>query len=79
MERLRTLNHVVGKKQSEKAIKQGSADTAFVAEDTDPWVKAPLMELCKENKVPVIMVPSMRELAKACRVDVPTAVAVLLK
>ena len=79
LERLKTSDHVVGKKQSEKAVKQGGAGIAFVAEDTDPWVSGPFIELCEEYKVPVVMAPSMRELAKACRVDVPTAIAVLLK
>lgn len=78
MERLRNLPHKVGLKQSEKAIRQGKASLAYLATDADGWVKDALEKACAESKVPLRMVSSRRELAKACRVDVPAACAVLL-
>ena len=78
MERLRSLPHKVGLKQSEKAIRQGKASLVYLATDADGWIKEALEKACSENKVPIQMVSSRKELAKACRVEVPAACAVLL-
>ncbi len=79
VERLNTADRVVGLKQSSKKVSQGLAKAAFVASDADPRITEPFIKLCAENGVPVNMADSMKELAKACRVDVPAACAVLLK
>lgn len=79
MENLRTANKVVGLKQSRKAVQKGCALRAYVAEDADPWIVRPLVDLCEEHEVPVVQAPTMKELAKSCHVEVPTACAVLLK
>ncbi len=78
MERLRNFPHKVGLKQSEKAIRQGKAILAYLATDADGWVKEALEKACAEGMVPLQMVPSRKELAKVCRVEVPAACAVLL-
>ena len=78
MERLNASESVAGLKQSVKKVSQGLAKQAYVAEDADSWVIEPFMKLCSEKQVPVELVPSMKELAKACHVEVPTACAVLL-
>ncbi len=78
MERLRKLPHKVGLKQSEKAIRQGKAELAYLATDADGWVKEALEKACAENQVPIQMVTSKKELAKVCRVEVPAACAVLI-
>ncbi len=78
MERLRNLPKVVGLKQSEKAIRQGKAELAYLATDADGWVKEVLEKICAQYQVPLQMVPSKKELAKACRIEVPAACAVLL-
>lgn len=79
MERLRKMPHLVGRKQSEKAIRQGRAEAAYLAADADPWLRESFLSLCEEMQVSVVMAPSGKELAKACRVEVPTACAVLLQ
>lgn len=79
MERLKHANKVVGLKQSLKAVSGGRAGYAFAAEDADPHVTEPFAELCREKDVPLVWVPAMKELAKACRIEVPAACAVLLK
>ncbi len=78
MERLHSAEKVVGLKQSKKAVLSGKAKLVYIAEDADPWVTDPLQRLCKEQGAQLLLVPSMKELAKACRVEVPTACAVLL-
>ncbi len=78
MERLRNTPHVVGLKQSEKAIKRGFAIAAFLAEDTDSYLAEPFLALCEEYGISVETVASRKTLAKACRVEVPVACAVLV-
>ena len=79
MERIKTEDHVVGLKQSKKAIEAGMAKIVFVARDADMHVVFPLEKLCGERNVEIVYVNNMKELAKACRVDVPTAVATIVK
>lgn len=79
MERLKSCNKVVGLKQSMKIVSGDRAEVVFVAEDADPWVVQPLAELCEEKNIVITKVPAMKELARACRIDVPAACAVLLK
>ena len=79
MERIRTSQHVVGRKQSRKAIESGKAELVFVARDADSHVVFPLERLCEKNGVKVEYVNNMKELAKACHVEVPTAVATIIR
>ncbi len=79
MERLKSQNFLAGLKQSQKAILSGKAKLACIAEDADDHIKLPLIALCEKEKVEVLFVDTMKELAKACHVEVPTAVAVLIK
>jgi large subunit ribosomal protein L7A len=78
MERIKQNPHVVGLKQSKKAIESGKAELVFIARDADSHVVFPLERLCGEKNVEVIYVNNMKELAKACHVEVPTAVATIL-
>lgn len=74
LSQLKTLNKVVGVKQSKKVIKDGSAKTVFIAADAETRVKKPVAELCREMQVEVIEVPTMEELGKACGIDVGAAI-----
>ncbi len=79
MERIKNEKHVVGLKQSKKAIEAGNAELVFIASDADEHVIFPLEELCGKMKTQVIYVNSMKELAKAAHVEVPTAVVTIVK
>ncbi len=79
MERLQSKNRVAGIKQVRKAILAKSAETVFIAKDCDPYILEGLEILCKENGVLVVYAETMKELAKACRVEVPTAAAATVK
>ncbi len=79
MERIKTSAHVVGLKQTKKAIEAGRAELVFVARDADSHVVFPLERLCGEKNVAVVYVNNMKELGKACHVEVPTAVATIVK
>lgn len=78
MESLKEQNRLVGLKQSKKAVQNGQALRAYVAGDADEWVIEPFIQLCRDQNVEVVMAPNMKELAKACHVEVPTAVCVIL-
>ena len=78
MDRIKQNPHVVGLKQSKKAIESGKAELVFIARDADNHVVFPLERLCEAKKTEVVYVNNMKELAKACHVDVPTAVATVL-
>ena len=79
MERIKQNTHVVGLKQTKKAIEAGKAALVFIAEDADGYVAYPIEQLCVERCVEIVRAPSMKELAKACHVEVPTAFAAIVK
>lgn len=79
MERLRKENRLAGIKQVRKAILAKKADTVYLAKDCEPYILEGLEILCNENNVPIVYAETMKELAKACHVEVPTAAAVTVK
>ena len=68
----------VGKKQLKKAVLAGSAQAAFLAENADPELTAPLAQLCREANIHITWVPTMAQLGKACGIEVGAAAAALL-
>ena len=75
---LETLDHtntVVGAKQARRALSSGRAEALFVADDADPRVTQPLMELAREKGVTVNHIPLMT-LGAACGIAVGSAAAV---
>lgn len=77
-----TLKHArqktVGVKQTLRAIEKGSVKCIFIAEDADAHVTRPIIELCRDQKVEIVRVPTMLELGKACSIQVGAAVAAVL-
>ncbi|SMC47000.1 ribosomal L7Ae/L30e/S12e/Gadd45 family protein [Papillibacter cinnamivorans] len=76
---LSTGKKVIGIKQSRKAIREGAAERAFLAQDADPEIRETMGELCQQHGVPAEAVPTMLELGRACGIEVGAAAAVLLK
>lgn len=76
---LKQNSHVVGAKQTRRAVEGGSAERVFLAEDADPRVTEPLEELCAGKSVPVLKVPSMKALGAACGIAVGAAVAAIVR
>ena len=70
---------VVGVKQSKKAIRDGNAQTVFVADDAEQCVIRPIRELCSEMQVELVEVPTMVELGDAAGIDVGAAVVTIVK
>lgn len=67
----------VGSKQTLKAIQRGQARTVYLAKDADVHVTDPIMRACRAKAIPLVRVPSMRELGKACGISVGCASAAI--
>ena len=79
MERLISHNKVAGIKQTKAAINSGGALVVYVACDADPCAVEVVSKLCCERGIELVCDYTRKELAKACRIDVPCAAAAVLK
>ncbi len=79
MERLASHNKVAGIKQTKTAITSGDALAVYVACDADPCAVEGILELCRERGIELVCEYTRKELARACRIDVPCAAAAVLK
>lgn len=70
---------VVGTKQVLRALERGEATQVFVAEDADEFIYRRIRAAAETAGVPATVVPTMAELGKACRVEVGTAAAAILR
>lgn len=78
LEELKSAKKVVGIKQLRKALNAGSVKKVFIAEDADPLLTDPIAERCRKLDIPVISVPTMKQLGAACSICVGAAVAAIL-
>jgi len=78
LHRLQQGSKVVGTKQTLKALQNGQVTELFVAKDAQPKHVHPLVELAEEESVTIVYVATMKELGKACDVEVKTATAALI-
>ncbi len=69
----------VGLKQTQRALEKGKVRRVFIAKDAEAHVCRPILEWCDKHDVECMEVASMKELGKACGIEVGTAVAALLK
>lgn len=75
-EKVAQAKHViVGTKQTLKKLESGLISEVFIASDADQRVTAKVVQLCEKSGVRVNYVDSMKELGKACKIDVGAAVA----
>ncbi|MBQ3134260.1 MAG: ribosomal L7Ae/L30e/S12e/Gadd45 family protein [Oscillospiraceae bacterium] len=69
---------VVGAKQVRRALNGGTATRLYVAQDADPALLQPLVQLAGERGVPVEQVSTMKQLGTDCGIAVGAAVAALI-
>lgn len=79
LERLKGENKVIGIKQSLKAVEGGTVEIVFIANDAEEKVVKDLKELCIKNNIEIMYVETMRQLGKACGIEVGAATACILK
>ena len=72
-------NLSVGTKQTRLAIERGEAEKVFIANDAEPKLVEPIVQRCQELGIPLVSDSSMRELGKACGIQVGAAAAALLR
>lgn len=70
---------IIGTKQSLKAIKEGRAQTLFIAKDAEAHVTKAVEDEAKAQQIQIVHVESMKKLGKACGIDVKAATVVILK
>lgn len=73
------MNFVVGIKQTHKALTSGKAKQCYVACDAQEHLTKNIVELCKENSVPLVYVDTMKELGTKFKVSVGAASAAELR
>lgn len=76
---LKNAAHVVGVKQTRKAVKDQNAIRVFYAEDAEERVLRPIIDMCRETGVALEPVPTMQELGQQCGIEVGAAVAAIIK
>ena len=76
---LKADNKLVGLKQSTRALENGEVVVAYIARDAEAHVVLPFEQMCKAKEIRIIYADTSKDLAKACNIEVPTAVAVVLK
>lgn len=67
----------IGLKQSRRAIEEGKAVKAFIAEDSAEDIRHDITELCNKHNVEIEYVPTMEQLGNECGIDVGSAVVVI--
>ncbi len=69
---------VVGAKQVRRALNAGTATRLYVAQDADPALLQPLVQLAVNKRIPVEQMPTMKQLGSDCGIAVGAAVAALI-
>ncbi len=72
-------NKVAGVKQTKNAIISRQALMVYVAYDADEALTGQITALCEENGTELVSDFSRKELARACRIEVPCAAAAVIK
>jgi large subunit ribosomal protein L7A len=79
MEKLDDSRKVVGTRRLLKALLAGEIAVAYLADDAEMFIRTQIAEACERAGTKLIVVPEMKELGRACGVDVKTAAAGLKK
>lgn len=69
----------IGTKQTAKLVTQGLAIEVVVARDADKRITSKIVLLCEEKGVPITYVDSMKQLGKACGIEVGAAMTGIRK
>ncbi len=78
-EKLDDNRKVVGTRRLLKALAAGEIATVYLADDAEMFIRTQVAEACEKAGAKLIVVPEMKELGRACGVDVKTAAAGLKK
>ena len=76
---LKGQNKVIGIKQTTKALNHNKVRTLFISEDADKHLVEHIEKIAEEKSIEIIYVGSMKDLGKACGINVGAAVAAILE
>jgi large subunit ribosomal protein L7A len=69
----------IGTKQTMRIVEQDQAEEVYIAQDAEQHLITKIVQLCEKHSVKVTYVETMKELGKACGIEVGSAMAVVLK
>lgn len=69
----------IGTKQTMRMVELGQAEEVYVAQDAEQHLITRIVQLCNKHSVKVTYVETMKELGRACGIEVGSAMAVILK
>ncbi len=76
---MKNSNKAIGIKQTLKAIESKTAIKVFIARDAEEKIVSSLKELCSSNQIELEYAESMKQLGKACGIEVGASAVCLLK
>ena len=79
LEKLKNARKVVGTRRVLRSIQAGEVEEAYVARDADLFILRQIRQACNETGTRMVEVDSMKELGRACGIEVKTASAAILK
>lgn len=69
----------VGAKQTLKAVEKGRVSVVYIASDAEQHVTEPIVKICVAKDIPIVKVDNMKNLGKACKIEVRCAVAAVIE
>jgi large subunit ribosomal protein L7A len=79
LELLKKSKKIIGTKQTLKSVENKTVKVVFIARDADKRITDGLVKLCEKNSIKLIYVDNMKQLGKACGIEVGAAAAALLE
>ena len=79
LEVFKSGNKAIGIKQSIKAVENKTAKVVYIARDADEKITGSLKELCLVNSIETIYFDTMKQLGKACGIEVGASAACTLE
>jgi len=79
LELLKGSNKAIGIKQTIKAVEADNAKIVFIARDADEKIVGGLKELCLSKKIELYYADTMKQLGKACGIEVGASAVCLFK
>jgi len=68
----------IGTKQTTRSVELGKASEVFIAHDADPRITTKIVNLCNKSGVKITYVDTMKNLGKACGIEVGAAMAAVV-
>lgn len=69
----------IGTNQTTKALQQNQVKSVYVARDAEPRVIESILGLARQRGLSVIWVETMKQLGKACGIEVGAATAAVIE